>query len=331
VNDIGEGSTARSTLARFGLGTMAFASPAADPAECLAVVHRAIDAGLTFIDTADVYGQGAVETLLGPAVRARRDEIVLATKCGLPMGERRGLGADRVREATEESLRRLGVERIDLQQLHRPDPATPIEETLGAIGGLVGDGTIGAYGTSCFTAGMLAEVVALGAEGVAPAPLSEQLPLSLLVRSREREVLPACAALGVAAIVWSPLNGGWLTGKYGPDRQVPAGSRGSFAGSFVDPTDAAKAAVVPQLEALAAESGLTLSVMALAWAAAQPGVSTVLIGARTVEQLDALLPAAAVTLGADLQAAIDAVVAPGTTVDPRNDAWPDPPRLNRAG
>jgi len=320
-----------STLSRFGLGTMAFASPAADPAECVAVVHRAIDAGLTLIDTADVYGQGAVETLLGPVVRARRDEIVLATKCGLPMGDRRGLAAGRVREATEESLHRLGVDRVDLQQLHRPDPSTPIEETLGEMGRLVEDGLIGAYGTSCFTASMLAEVVAIGAQGSVPVPSSEQLPLSMLVRSREREVLPACLALGVAAIVWSPLNGGWLTGKYGPDRPAPAGSRGSFAGSFVDPTDAAKAAVVPRLAALAAEAGLTLPVMALAWAAERPGVTTVLIGARTVEQLEALLPAVTVRLDDDVVTAADEIVAPGTTVDPRNDAWPDPPRLTRSG
>ena len=318
-------------LARFGLGTMSFASPAADDDESIAVIHRAIDAGLTLIDTADVYGQGSVETLVGRALRHRRDEVVLATKCGLPMGERRGLGADRVIEATRESLARLGVERIDLQQLHRPDPTTPIDETLDALRSLHDDGSIAAFGTSCLTAPMLAELVALGAQGGGPVVLSEQLPLSILVRSREREVLLACDALGVAGIVWSPLNGGWLTGKYGPGRPVPTGSRGSFPGSFVDPTDAAKAAVVERLAVVARDAGLTLAVLALAWAATRPGVATVLVGARTVAQLEALLPAVEVHLGDDVLAAVDKIVAPGTTVDPRNDAWPDPPRFTRSG
>jgi aryl-alcohol dehydrogenase-like predicted oxidoreductase len=319
-----------SALARFGLGTMAFASPAADDDESIAVILRAIDAGLTLIDTADVYGQGSVETLVGRAVRHRRDDVVLATKCGLPMGDRGGLGAGRVMEATRESLTRLGIERIDLQQLHRPDPGTPIEETLDALQRLLDDGSIGAFGTSCLTAPMLAELVALGA-GSGCAPRSEQLPLSILVRSRERDVLPACQALGVDGIVWSPLNGGWLTGKYGPGRPVPDGSRGSFPGTFVDPADAAKAAVVDRLSQVAADTGLELAVFALAWAATRPGVTTVLVGARTVAQLESLLPACDVHLEPDVLAAVDEIVAPGVTVDPRNDAWPDPPRLKRVG
>ena len=313
-------------VAALGLGTMAFASPSADADECVAIVHRALERGVDLVDTADAYGDGRAEEIVGRALATRRHEVRLATKVGLPMHrpeEGGGLSARWVERACTHSLRRLGTDHVDLYQLHRPDPATPIEETLEAVGGLLDRGLVTHWGTSVLTVDMASDACTTADVLGVARPVADQLPYSLLVRSRER-VLPALRAFGMGAIVWSPLTAGWLTGKYRADQPPPEGSRGSMAGTFVDPTDGAKLSAVAALSTIAAAHGCSLPALALARVAAEPGVSCVLLGARTLAQLDALLDAWDEVVPPEALAAVDEVVAPGTSLDPRNDAWPDP-------
>lgn len=314
-------------VSAFGLGTMAFAAPSADPDECVAIVHAALDRGIDLIDTADAYGDGVAEELVGRAINGRRDEVVLATKVGLPMQtpvEGRGLSAAWIAAACEQSLRRLGTDHIDLYQLHRPDPSTPIEETVEALGALIERGLVGHWGTSVLTAPMLHDICAVADALGVPRPVADQLPYSLLVRSREAEVVGALAELDMAALVWSPLTGGWLTGKYRAGQAPPEGSRGSREGTFIDPTDEAKLAAVGALTAIADDHGVSITALALAKAGATSTVASVLLGPRTLDQLTELLGAVAEDVPASALAAVDAVVAAGASVDPRNDAWPDP-------
>jgi aryl-alcohol dehydrogenase-like predicted oxidoreductase len=306
---------------------MAFAAPSADRDECVSLVHRALDHGIDLVDTADAYGDGVAEEVVGRAIAGRRDDVVLATKVGLPMQapvEGKGLSADWIATACEQSLRRLGTDHIDLYQLHRPDPATPIEETVEAIARLIARGLVRHWGTSVLSADMLRDVCAV-ADGLGvPRPVADQLPYSLLVRAREAQVVPALLELGMGALVWSPLTGGWLTGKYRPGEAPPEGSRGAREGTFIDPTDEAKLDAVSALTGIATEGGVSLTALALARVAAEPGVASVLLGPRTSDQLTELLAAAAEDVAPSALAAVDAVVAPGTSLDPRNDAWPDP-------
>jgi len=314
-------------VSALGLGTMAFASPSADPDECVALLHRALAHGIDLVDTADAYGDGAAEELVGRAIAGRRDDVVLATKVGLPMQapvEGRGLSAGWIATACEQSLRRLGTDRIDLYQLHRPDPETPIEDTVEAIGTLIERGLVRHWGTSVLSSAMLRDICAV-ADGLGVArPVADQLPYSLLVRSREAEVLPALLELDMGAIAWSPLTGGWLTGKYRPGEPAPDGSRGAREGTFVFPNDEAKLGAVAALGAIADEHGVSLTALALARVAAEPGVASVLLGPRTSDQLTDLLDASEQDVPASALTAVDAVVAPGTSLDPRNDAWPEP-------
>lgn len=314
-------------VSALGLGTMAFAAPSADPGECVFLVHRALAHGIDLVDTADAYGDGVAEDLVGRAIAGRRDEVVLATKVGLPMQdpvEGSGLSATWMTTACEQSLRRLGTDHIDLYQLHRPDPATPIEETVEAIGDLIARGLVRHWGTSVLNTDMLRDICAV-ADGLGVArPVADQLPYSLLVRSREAEVVPALLQLGMGALVWSPLTGGWLTGKYRPGEAPPEGSRGAREGTFIDPTDEAKLGAVAALSAIAADHDVSLTALALARVTADAGVSSVLLGPRTPGQLTELLDAAGQDVPASALAAVDAVVAPGTSLDPRNDAWPAP-------
>jgi aryl-alcohol dehydrogenase (NADP+) len=310
------------------LGTMAFAG--SDQADVDAMVGRALDAGVTLVDTADVYGAGRVEELVGRAVAARRDDVVLATKFGLPMGPGTGGGGrDWVLRAAEGSLRRLGTDRIDLFQVHRRDPGTPLEETLGALDELVAAGKVRAVGTSVLPAEQLVEVQWAAERGGWVRPVSEQPPYSLLVRSIERSVLPTCRRHGIGVVVWSPLNGGWLTGKYRRGAPPPAGSRAASGNPFVRADDEAKLVVVERLAAVAEAAGRSLPDLALRWTLEHPAVTAVLLGPRTPGQLDALLAADPAPLDPATLDALDEVVPPGTDVDPRNSGW-TPPELAAA-
>ena len=310
-------------MSELALGAMMFGRWGnTDVAECHRMVHRAIDAGITLVDTADMYDDGASEEILGAALVGRRDRVVLATKVGNPMGgdpARSGLSRRWIEQACDDSLRRLQVDHIDLYQMHRPDPATPIEESLEAFDRLVTAGKVGAIGTSTFSAAQLDELHALAGDRGWARPTSEQPPYSALARGIETEVLPALRRWDLGAIVWAPLNGGWLTGKY---QQVDGDttSRAQRQPDHFDHRDEAirteKRSLVAQLIAIADEHGMSLPQLALAFVLDDPAVSAAIIGPRTYEQLDQLLTLGPLVLPDGVRASIDAVVAPGRNVNP---------------
>jgi aryl-alcohol dehydrogenase-like predicted oxidoreductase len=310
-------------VSALALGTMMFGqwgNP--DEHACRQMVDRALAAGVTLFDTADIYDFGTSEELLGRALAGRRDDVVLATKVGNAMSDdpsERGLSRRWVVQSCEASLRRLGTDHIDLYQMHRPDPDTPIEETLQAFDDLVRTGKVRAVGTSTFSSVQLADARAQAHRLGVTAPCAEQPPYSMLVRSAEVEVLPWCRAHDVGVLVWAPLNGGWLTGKYQSD-SVDAASRAAREPDHFDHGDAAvrdrKRELVTELTAVADSAGLTLIQLALGFVLAHPAITSALIGPRTPEQLTALLEAADVNLSADVIAAVDKVVEPGLTVNP---------------
>lgn len=313
-------------VSRFGLGTMSLLT-SQDAKEAAALVHQALDSGINLIDTADIYDDGAVEEALGEALIGRRDKVVLATKVGLPMnGDRARSGGSKrwIVQAVEDSLRRLKTDYIDVYQLHRPDPATPVAETVEAFDALVRAGKIRFAGSSVFPPELIVQFQ-WEAERQGASPLvSEQAPYSIFVRGIEAGTLPVCRQYGIGTLVWSPLNGGWLTGKYRRGKPVPGDSRAASGNPFVRADDERKLDRVEALAGLADAAGLGLAQMSLAWTLEHPGVSSVLLGPRTPGQLARLLEADGISLGPDLLDAIDEVVAPGVNVDPRNAGWVSP-------
>lgn len=317
-------------VSRFGLGTMVLGAWGnTDRAECTRIVHRSLDAGINLVDTADVYAFGESEEIVGAALRDRRDDVVLATKFHNGMSDEpnhRGNSRRWITRAVDDSLRRLGTDHIDLYQIHRPDPVTELDETVDALGDLVRAGKILYWGTSTFPGAELVETVWSAERRGVGGPHTEQPPYSIFCRGIERDVLPACRRYGIGVITWSPLSGGWLTGKYRRDAAPPPGSRAEtnpdhFDGGNPDKYDASEV-----LARIAAEAGVSMTHLSLAWAAEHPAVSSVLIGPRTEAQLDDLLGAADVRLGTDVLDAIDAVVAPGTGLNPADVGW-EPPGL----
>jgi len=293
-----------------------------DPAECRAIVDRALDAGVNFIDTADVYSLGESEEIVGRALGQRRDDVVLATKFYNPMSRdpnHRGASRRWIVRACEDSLRRLGTDYIDLYQVHRLDENTDLDETLSALSDLVRSGKVRMVGTSTWPAEWLVEAQWAATTGGHVRPRAEQPPYSVFVRGPERDVFPTAVRHGLGVLVWSPLNGGWLTGKYTSAEQAPEGSRFARlrAGAWSTETAGApaKLAALPALEKIATEAGLTLIELSIAFTLAHPAVSSTIIGPRTLAQLESQLSAAGVRLGADVLDAIDAVVAPGETLD----------------
>lgn len=312
-------------VSRIGLGTMALAQVA--ETEAVQLINRALDAGITMVDTADVYGNGSVEEVVGRAIRSRRNSVILATKVGLSLPEVPKSGGSSRRwivQAAEASLRRLDVDHIDLYQLHRPDDAVPIEETLAALEDLVQAGKVRWTGTSAFPSERIVEAQWKGASQGRAAPISEQSAYSMLVRSPERAVFPTCEHLGVGVLVWSPLNGGWLTGKYQRGKTPPAHSRAASGNPFVRADDEAKLDATERLDQIAHRAGRRLMDLALAWCLEHPAVNCALIGPRTIDQLDELLAANLSPLDAATLDAIDECVAPGTDIDPRNVGWAPP-------
>lgn len=319
-------------VGRFGLGTMVLGAWGnTDLAACHRIIHGAIDAGVNLIDTADMYGDGENETIVGAALRGRRDHVVLCTKFHHPVGDdpdptRRGNSRRWIMAAIDDSLRRLDVDHIDLYQVHRPDPAVPIDETVEALTDLVRAGKIRAWGTSTFPAEDIVEAHWAAEHLGAVAPLTEQPPYSILCRGIERDVLPTVRRHGMGALVWSPLSGGWLTGKYRRDVAAPVGSRGDTNPDHFDGGNDAKFDAVERLGSIADEAGLSLTHMALAFVTEHPAISCALLGPRTESQLDDLLIAASIDLSVDVLEAIDQVVPPGVTINPADVGW-DPPGL----
>ena len=321
-------------MSTFGLGTMvlgAWGNP--DRRECETVVRRALDAGINLVDTADVYAFGESEEIVGAALGGRRDDVVLATKFHNPMGEdpnRRGNSRRWIVRACEDSLRRLRTDWIDLYQVHRPDPETPIDETLGALTDLVAAGKIRSFGTSTFPAWQIVEAQATALRRGRERPATEQPPYSLLARGIEREVLPACEAYDLGVLAWAPLNGGWLTGKY--QGAAPTDSRAGRSPDHFDfggPAHLVKQAAVDALQVVATEAGLRLIDLAHTFVTAHAAVTAALIGPRTVEQLDDALRGADVVLSDDVLDAVDRIVPPGLNLNPA-DAGYDPPAIASA-
>lgn len=322
------------------LGTMMFGAWGnPDTAACGRILGIALDAGINAVDTADVYDHGVAEEILGAALKGRRDDVVLATKVHHPMGadpNRRGGSRRWIMEAVDESLRRLQTDWIDLYQVHRPDPATDIDETLGALSDLVRAGKVRAIGTSTFPAELLVESAAAAERRGRERFATEQPPYSVFARGVERDVLPAAQRLGLGVLAWAPLNGGWLSGAYRRGADAPAGSRARREPGHFDwdaPEAARKLDVVEELVPLAEEIGCTLAHLAVAFVLAHPGVTTAIVGPRTPEQLERLLGAETVHLDDDVLDRIDELVAPGTNVNPRDAGYVPPamldPRLRR--
>ena len=286
----------------------------------IALIHAALDAGINVVDTANVYSEprGYAEEIVGRAIHDRRDQVVLATKVFHPMGDgpnERGSSRYHIMEQVHASLRRLNTDRIDLYQLHRPDPTVPIEETLRTLEDLRRQGKVLYFGTSKFAGWQLCEALwTSDRHGFAPI-VSEQPLYNVLDRSIEAEVLPLTRKYGLGVVPFSPLAGGWLTGKYRRDQRAPTDSR--FADRGMDFGSAAYAPTFDALETLeeiAKSKGVKLSQLALAWLLAQPGITAPIIGPRTPEQLQDNLGALEVNLSASECGAIDDVVPPAATL-----------------
>lgn len=299
------------------LGTMMF-GPAGtpDPDDCRRIVHRALDAGINFVDTADVYGGGVTEEILGSALQGRRDDVILATKFGGPMSENlnhRGASRRWIVSAVENSLRRLRVDHIDLYQIHHFDPLTDLDETLSALTDLVTSGKVRAVGSSSFVASDIVEAMWIAERGNRVRLHTEQPSYSILARGIEREVLPVCDRHGLGVLTWSPLAWGLLTGKYlGETGASVSSSRAKWGPRHM--TDPQKFDAVERLAPVAQRAGISMTHMALAFISANPSVTSAIIGPRTAEQLDDLLAGAVVELDDDVLDQIDEVVPPGTDV-----------------
>jgi 1-deoxyxylulose-5-phosphate synthase len=303
-------------IAPLVLGAMNFGDPT-PPAESAVMLERAIDAGITLVDTADVYGDS--EQVVGDALAAsgRRDEVLLATKVGLPRGDgppgywhRR----EHIVASCERSLRRLRTDHIDLYQLHRPSDIVPLEETIGVLGELVEAGNVRWIGSSTYPAWMVMEQLAFARANELPRFVSEQPPYNLLDRRIENELLPLAERHGLAVLPWSPVGGGVLSGRYDSVERLPEGSRAARLPLTRDRVTAAGLAVAAAVAELARERGLTTSQLALLWVKEQPGVTAPIVGPRTAEQLDDALAMLDRGLDDDARAACDALVHPGNAV-----------------
>lgn len=310
------------------LGTMNFGGWGnTDVAEVTGMIHKALDAGINLIDTADRYGDGASERIVGAAIRGRRDEVVLATKFGLPDVQdpnRRGASPRWIRRAVQDSLQRLGTDHIDLYQLHRYDWNTGLDETLGALSDLRREGLVRAFGHSMFPAEKIVEAQWVSEEKGHARFLTEQARYSLLNRRVEAAVLPTARRYEMGVLAFSPLANGWLSG-----RDLSENSRARLSPAMFDsslPQNAARWRTVEQLGAVAAEAGMPLPHLATAFVRAHPAVTAVIVGPRTPAQLDDLIAASAHDLSADVLDAVDAVAAPGTETLPA-DHLTDPPSL----
>jgi aryl-alcohol dehydrogenase-like predicted oxidoreductase len=296
-----------------------------DHADCIRIVHRALDVGINFIDTADMYADGETEEILGKALEGRRDEVVLATKVYFPMGEgpnKRGLSRKAILEQVEGSLRRLETDFIDLYQIHRPDPSVPWEETLSALNDLVRQGKVRYIGAST-NHHDVGDVPRLSAwEIVETFGISErhgwerfvclQPPYSILRRTMEREHFPMSLRLGMANIVWSPLEGGWLAGKYRDDgppaKESPRYTK--WIKDLQDPKFDRRKEVVEKLAELVDSKGVPMAEFALAWVLSNPAVTSAIIGPRTMDQLESCLGALEVEISDEDRAEVDELVPP---------------------
>jgi aryl-alcohol dehydrogenase-like predicted oxidoreductase len=301
-----------------------------DHDECIRIIHRAMEAGINFIDTANGYSAGESEIIVGKALKDRREEAVLATKVWAPAGEgpnQRGLSRKAIQEQVEHSLRRLGTDVIDLYQIHRPDPTTPLEETLSTLSDLVRQGKVRYLGLSTnhyagealwekrFAAWEIVETLWISERRGFERFVCLQPPYSMLRRTMELEHFPMAQKFGIANIVWSPLEGGWLSGKYRRDADNPKDTQRAekWIGDLSNPKFEKRLEIVEQLIPLAERKGVSMAQFANAWALRHPAVTSVIIGPRTMEQLEDSLGAWDVRITAEEAAEIDRLVPPGTS------------------
>ncbi len=322
------------SVSKLCLGAMMFGDWGnKDHDESIRIIHRALDAGINFIDTADVYSQGESEVIVGKALAGgRRDDVVLATKVWGAMGEdanHRGTSRRWIIREVEESLRRLGTDWIDLYQIHRFEPDTDIEETLGALTDLVQQAKVRYIGSSTFPASAIVAAQWAARDRHLQRFVCEQPPYSILVRGIEADVLPTCARYGMGVIPWSPLAGGWLSGRHRKDAEQAApfsAARRRLAERYdlSLPANQRKLEAAEALAQLAEEAGMSLIEMAIAFVSNHPAVTAAIIGPRTMEQLESQLPAADVVLDAALLDRIDEIVPPGTSINPADGGWANP-------
>lgn len=312
------------------LGAMMFGGIAnSDHDDCTRIIHKALDAGINFVDTADRYSNGESETIVGQALKGRRDTIVLATKVHGPMGSdpnQQGNSRRWIIQAVEASLRRLQTDYIDLYQIHRPAPDTDIEETLSAFTDLMRAGKVRAIGSSTFPASEIVEAQWTAERRGLARFRTEQPPYSILDRGIEREVLPVCERYGMGVMVWSPLSKGMLTGRYRKGQALPDSLRVRFMPKQM--SDARSLDTVEQLISLAQETGLSLTHMAMAFVMAHPGVTSAILGPRTMPQLDDLLAGAEIRLSDEILDRIDQIAPPGIDIGV-NEANYQPPAIKQ--
>jgi len=305
-------------LGALALGT-SIGNPDAD--DSIRIIHKALDAGINLVDTSDAYGDS--EGVVGKALKGRRDSVVLATKFSRPMGtdpNQQGASRRWIMTAVENSLRRLQTDHIDLYQVHRPDPATDIEETLSALSDLIHSGKVRAVGTSAMPASDIAEAQWVAERRGLERFRTDQPPYSILSRGIEREVLPIAQRYGLGILVWGPLGQGMLTGRVRKGQQTDL----RRAHIFKHLNDERRIDVVEQLIPLAEKAGLPMTHLAIAFTIAHPGVTRAIIGPHTMEQLDDLLAGADVTLTDDILDWIDQIVPPGTDVGALDQAYLPP-------
>src|SRR4051812_3762976 len=309
------------------LGTMMFGAWGnTDHDDAVRIIHRALDAGISFVDTADIYSAGESEEIVGKALKGRRDDVVVATKLGVPMGEdpnHRGGSRRWIIHEVENSLRRLDTDYIDLYQLHRPDPHTDIDETLAALTDLVTQGKLHYIGSSSFDAGQIADAQWTARDRRLERFRTEQPPYSLLVRGIELDVLPTTQRHGMGILTYSPLAGGWLSGSWSADSTPTSPARQRLAKRFDMslPENQRKLEAVEQLAKVAEDAGVSMIDLAIAFVVNPPGVTSATIGPRTMEQLDSQLPPADVALDAATLDRVDEIVKPGVNLNPADTSY----------
>ena len=314
-------------VSKLCLGTMMFGAWGnTDHDDSIRIIHRALDAGVNFVDTADVYSAGESEEIVGKALRGRRDDVVLATKFFMPMGEdpnRRGGSRRWIVQSVEDSLHRLGTDWIDLYQVHRPSPDIDVEETLGALTDLVQQGKVRYIGSSSYSASQIVEAQWTARERNLQRFRTEQPPYSLLTRGIELDVLPAAHRHGMGILTYSPLGGGWLSGSWSADSSPTSPARQRLTARFdmSMPENQRKLEAVQQLAMVADDADVSMIELAIAFAVNHPAVTSAIVGPRTMQQLDSQMPAADVVLDPATLDRIDEIVQPGVNLNPADTSY----------
>jgi aryl-alcohol dehydrogenase-like predicted oxidoreductase len=295
------------------------------------IIHRALDAGINFVDTADVYSRGESEEIVGKALSGgRRENVVLATKFHGSMGDdpnQAGNSRRWIMREVESSLKRLQTDWIDLYQVHRWDPWTDHDETLGALSDLVAQGKVRYIGSSTYPATEIVKAQWAARDRGRQRFVCEQPPYSIVARGIEADVLPTCHDFGMGVIPWSPLGGGWLSGRWRKGADDLTSRRSALVPNRYDlslPANQAKLEAADALGKLADESGISLIHIALAFVIRHPAVTAAIIGPRTMEQLESQLGAVDVQLDDELLDRIDEIVPPGTNINPADAGWTNP-------